>query len=88
MISIDLTNSSDWLLFDKIVLFLSERYQAKVVGRFDGVDERYWDVIIDNKKICLHLQHYLGISLIIESDNEKDYLEEIKFAIIAEFPSL
>ncbi|HET7539507.1 MAG TPA: hypothetical protein VFK05_06540 [Polyangiaceae bacterium] len=33
------------------------------MDKLDGFDERYWDLVIGDAKLTLHLQHYFGITV-------------------------
>src|SRR5215467_11397217 len=60
---IEVSDRSDWALFDRI----AERLQAGLGGewieRIDGLDQRYWDFEVAGGKVTLHLEHYLGIRI-------------------------
>ena len=68
-IEILLSEESSWQLFDAISKEIVKKFDVKLVKKLDGVDERYWDFEINGGLICLHLQHYLGISIFSVNDS-------------------
>ena len=68
-IEILLSEESSWQLFDAISKVITKKFDVKLVKKLDGVDERYWDFEINGVLICLHLQHYLGISIFPLNDS-------------------
>jgi hypothetical protein len=58
-----LSDQSDWKLFDRMADLIEKEFHGTWVEKLDGLDQRYWDVVIGNIKLTLHLEHYLGISL-------------------------
>lgn len=67
-LEITLLDKSDWKLFEKIFQKIRENFDIKLINKIDGIDERYWDFEINGGLICLHLQHYLGISIFSVND--------------------
>jgi hypothetical protein len=53
----------DWSEFERLAGAICARFDARIVERLDGPDERYWDLEVADQTVTLHLQHYLGISL-------------------------
>ena len=58
-----LSDQSDWKLFNRIAKIIEKEFHGAWVEKLDGLDQRYWDVVIGNTTLTLHLEHYLGISL-------------------------
>lgn len=52
---------SNWSLSEKIAGVLENELNGVWVEKTDGIDQRYWDLKIENEVITLHLEHYLGI---------------------------
>lgn len=67
-ISISISDQADWDLFERIFEKIKEDFTIKLVNKIDGIDERYWDFEINGGLVCLHLQHYLGISIFPVND--------------------
>ena len=40
---------------------------GKMGKRLDGVDQVYWDFVVDRVKLTLHSEHYLGIAVLANS---------------------
>lgn len=57
------SDEPDWSLFDRIARALETGLSGTWTERLDGLDERYWDLVVGEGKLTLHLQHYLGISV-------------------------
>lgn len=60
---IEVSELSDWPLFERIARALELELDGQWTDRLDGLDERYWDLSARSGRITLHLQHYLGITL-------------------------
>jgi hypothetical protein len=58
-----LSEEADWELFNQIANLITKEFNVKWVGKADGLDQRYWDFEIENVRLTLHLERYLGISL-------------------------
>jgi hypothetical protein len=58
-----LSKIANWELFDSIAHSIKEQFDGHWVEQIDGVDQRYWDLKVDDVMLTLHLEHYLGISL-------------------------
>ncbi|WP_249582574.1 hypothetical protein [Pseudomonas viridiflava] len=59
---------SDWALFNAIALTLEQELNGEWLTKADGLDQRYWDLAVDGGVITLHLEHYLGIMLLVENE--------------------
>ena len=60
---IEVSDRSDWALFDRVAQRLQAGLGGEWVERFDGLDQRYWDLEASGGKVTLHLEHYLGIRI-------------------------
>lgn len=69
-----LSEKPDWDLFNRIADLITKEFNAKWVEKADGLDQRYWDFEIENVRLTLHLEHYLGISLFPAKDDKANYL--------------
>lgn len=65
MATIEISAKADWKLFEQVAQVLEEGLGGCWKTRLDGVDQRYWDLLLDEHTLTLHLEHYLGISVII-----------------------
>jgi hypothetical protein len=52
--------------------FLAEAIRKKFAGRWteqvDGLDQSYWDLDVQGKKITVHREHYLGVVVFCDDD--------------------
>ncbi|WP_338525151.1 DUF3630 family protein [Pseudomonas batumici] len=69
-----ISEASDWQLFDVIAQTLEQGLKGSWVTKLDGPDQRYWDLAIDDQTITLHLEHYLGISMLIPHEGQSQDL--------------
>jgi hypothetical protein len=60
---IRVSEASDWSLFDRVARTLEVGLRGTWTEKLDGKDERYWDLVVGEGKLTLHLQHYLGITV-------------------------
>ena len=56
-----ISSDSNWTLFERIAEVLERELNGIWVEKADGIDQRYWDLKIENEILTLHLEHYLGI---------------------------
>jgi hypothetical protein len=66
-----LSENSDWDLFNQIAELITKEFNLRWIEKADGLDQRYWDFEIEDVKLTLHLEHYLGISLFTAKDDDK-----------------
>lgn len=66
---------SDWALFNAIALTLEQELNGEWLTKADGLDQRYWDLAVDGGVITLHLEHYLGIMLLVENEPANTQLD-------------
>jgi Protein of unknown function (DUF3630) len=68
----------DWTLFDRAADLLAEAFRGRWSEQADGLDQRYWDLVVGGEKVTLHLDHYLGISLFpAEGDKDMEKANEL-----------
>lgn len=60
---IEVSESSDWRLFNQIASVLEKGVKGQWISKLDGLDQRYWDLEAYPGKITLHLEHYIGITV-------------------------
>ncbi|WP_231652375.1 hypothetical protein [Pseudomonas californiensis] len=63
-----ISDVSDWTLFNAIAAVMERELGGEWVVQADGLDQRYWDLAVDGGVITLHLEHYLGIMLLVENE--------------------
>ena len=51
-------------LFESIAHTIESHFGGRWVRQLDGIEQRYWDLEINGVVLTLHLEHYLGISLL------------------------
>ena len=71
-----IADEADWPEFEHLVAAICARFDARVIEQLDGPDERYWDLVAD-QKVTLHFQHYLGISLLAPSARDESLVRRI-----------
>jgi hypothetical protein len=69
---IEISEQSDWSLFERVADFLRAALQGKWIEQLDGLDQRYWDLTAEGGSLTLHLEHYLGITLYATAGAEAD----------------
>ncbi len=72
-----LSSEASWSLFDKIAAAIVKKFHGRFVEKLDGIDERYWDIEIQNMVLILHLQHYVGIVLFPAKRDGNSLVEEV-----------
>lgn len=60
---------SNWNFFEKVAGILESEFRGFWVEKIDGIDQRYWDLQIEDELLTLHLEHTLGILAFSESRN-------------------
>lgn len=63
MATIEISEKADWKLFEQVAQVLEEGLGACWKTKLDGLDQRYWDLLVDGHTLTLHLERYLGISV-------------------------
>ena len=71
MLEIEVSTVADQSLFEQLACTLETGLGGRWTQRLDGLDERYWDLQVGTQIITLHLQHYLGIYVLIPSGCER-----------------
>jgi len=72
-----ITDEADWAEFERLAETIRDGFEAQIIERLDGLDERYWDLEISGQTITLHLQHFLGICVFAESAEAEPLVREI-----------
>lgn len=62
---IEVSEEADWKLFEDVAGVIEQGLGGSWKERLDGPDQRYWDLLVDEHTLTLHLEHYLGISVVI-----------------------
>lgn len=44
--------------------------------KIQGLDQRYWDLMVGEQTLTLHLEHYLGISVCVP-DNANEMAQKV-----------
>ena len=60
---IEVSDRSDWAIFDRVAQRLQAGLGGEWIERFDGPDQRYWALEAAGGKVTLHLEHHLGIRI-------------------------
>ena len=77
MATIELSAASDWQLFENIARILEESLGGYWKEKLDAMDQRYWDLVVGEQVITLHLEHYLGISVCVP-DSATETAQQIR----------
>jgi hypothetical protein len=72
-----ITDEPDWSEFERLAGAIRAEFDAPIVERIDGPDERYWDLEVGDQTVTLHLQHYLGICLYAPSAEDESLVRRI-----------
>ena len=62
---IEVSEEADWKLFEVVARVIEQGLGGCWKERLDGLDQRYWDLLVGEHTLTLHLEHYLGISVVI-----------------------
>ncbi|WDY55844.1 DUF3630 family protein [Pseudomonas sp. PSKL.D1] len=65
MATIEISENADWKLFEDVAQVLAQGLGGCWAEKIDGLDQRYWDLLVDEQVLTLHLEHYLGISVVV-----------------------
>ena len=78
---IHLSDSSDRELFTRITEELQQTLNGTWTTQASGLDQYYWDLAVDGQVITLHLEHYLGIMLLVE-DADPQWVASERFQTV------
>ncbi|MGY3302861.1 hypothetical protein ACVK1X_002149 [Pseudomonas sp. PvR086] len=76
-----LSQTSDRDLFNRIASELARGLGGTWTAQINGLDQRYWDLAVEGQTITLHLEHYLGITLLVE-DADPDWIASERFQAV------
>ncbi|KTC43445.1 hypothetical protein AO262_16760 [Pseudomonas fluorescens ABAC62] len=65
MATIEVSVKADWELFEDVARVLEQGLGGRWKEKLDGLDQRYWDLLVEEHTVTLHLEHYLGICIIV-----------------------
>lgn len=65
MATIEISENADWKLFEDVAQVLAQGLGGCWTAKINGLDQRYWDLLVDEQTLTLHLEHYLGISVVV-----------------------
>lgn len=65
MAAIEISENSDWQLFESVAQVLEQGLGGCWKEKIDGLDQRYWDLEVEEQILTLHLEHHLGISVFV-----------------------
>ncbi|HUT70171.1 MAG TPA: DUF3630 family protein [Desulfatiglandales bacterium] len=83
-LSIDLSDLDSDILFRKYANRLKTEFNAKIVEKLDGLDQRYWDFDVDGTIVVLHSDAMAGISIHIEDGTNDSLLRRVSSSLIKE----
>lgn len=76
MKEIKLSDDSSVELFLQYASLL-EKIGVEFIQKASGLDQRYWDFIFNGRQFTLHLENYLGISILGESDIPNSLIDQL-----------
>jgi len=62
-LALQLSSGSSPFPFADFAQTLVREREGQITLRVDGLDESYWDIVLDGQVFTLHRQHYLGVFL-------------------------
>ncbi|MFC1524172.1 DUF3630 family protein [Thermodesulfobacteriota bacterium] len=81
-LSIELAESDSNILFKKFAKRLVSEFNAEIVEKLDGLDQRYWDFGVSGTIVVLHSDNYMGISVHVENGTNDNLLRQIATDLI------
>ena len=87
-----LSESANEYLFYFFVELLENQFNARFTLKADGFDSKYFDFIIDDYEITIHLQFWIGIELfptsdfneIIDQEGINDFINSLGLKLLEE----
>jgi hypothetical protein len=65
MATIEVSEKADWKLFEDVARVLEQGLGGRWKDKIDGLDQRYWYLLVDEHTLTLRLEHYMGISIVV-----------------------
>lgn len=65
MATIEVSEKADCELFEDVARVLEQRLGGRLMEKLDGLDQRYWNLLVAEHTLTLHLAHYVGISIVV-----------------------
>ena len=65
MATIEVSEKADWKLFEDVARVLEHGLGGRWKEKLDGLDQRYWDLLVEEHTLTLHLERYVGISVLV-----------------------
>jgi hypothetical protein len=84
MATIEISEKADWKLFEDVARVLEQGLGGRWKEKLDSLDQRYGDLLVGEHTLTLHLEHYMGISIIV-SDSADDTARSV-YALIKQLP--
>ena len=63
---------------------MASEFNARIIEKVDGIDQRYWDFELDRAIIVLHSDPYAGISIHIENGTKDSLLRKVASTLLNE----
>jgi len=76
-LSVVLSDLDSNILFRKFADRLTTEFNAKILEKLDGLDQRYWDFDVNGTIVVLHSDAMAGISIYVEDGSNDDLLRKI-----------
>ncbi|MBH3367117.1 hypothetical protein I5R92_07435 [Pseudomonas carnis] len=65
MTTIEISEEADWKLFEDMARVLEQGLGGSWKEKLDGLDQRYWDLLMGADTLTLYLELYTGISIVV-----------------------
>ncbi|WP_167880689.1 DUF3630 family protein [Leptospira kanakyensis] len=72
-----ISSKSDLVTFNLVAKLLLQNFEIEFISKTNGLDQSYYDFIFQKNKYTLHREHFIGISLLYEIENE-DIVQLVK----------
>lgn len=76
MVTIEVSEKADWKRFEGVARVLEQGLGGRWRQKLEGPDQRYWDLLVDEHTLTLHLEHYVGISALVP-DSADDIAQRV-----------
>ncbi|PVZ42459.1 DUF3630 family protein [Pseudomonas sp. CC120222-01a] len=71
MPTMEISEIADWEYFESVAQVLEQGLGGCWKEKLDGLDQRYWDLVVGEQTLTLHLEHYLGISVFVPDNSDE-----------------
>lgn len=76
-LSIELASLDSDDLFQCFANRIVKEFDATIINKLNGLDQKYWDFNISSTTIVLHSDTFMGISIYVENGSSETLLRKI-----------